>query len=107
MKREPTLGVLLLELRFPTSRSLKEKRGPLASLRDTVQQRFHAAFSEVGHHETWQRAMVLIVVASSSISQAERQVAEIERYVHSRHDYEVGRTLVRSIDDVASIWDTE
>lgn len=107
MKREPTLGVLLLELRFPASRSLKEKRGPLASLRDTVQQRFRAAFSEVGLHDTWQRAMVLIVVASSSFSQAERQVAEIERHVHSHHDFEVGRTLVRSIDGVASIWDME
>lgn len=107
MKAEAALGLLLLELHFPANRSLKEKRAPLSSLRDTVQQRFRAAFSEVGHHDAWQRAAVLIVVASSSLAQAERHLAEVERYVHGRHNFEVSRTVVRSVDDVASIWDAE
>lgn len=107
VKHEAALGVLLLELHFPANRSLKEKRGPLASLRDTLQQRFRVSFSEVGHHDAWQRAAVLIVLAASSLSQAERRLAEVERYVHGRHDFEISRTVVRSVDDVASIWDAE
>jgi len=102
---EATLGVLMLELHFPANRSLKEKRGPLTSLRDVVQQRFRATFSEVGHQDVWQRATVLIAVAASSLAQADRRLAEIERYVHGRHDFEVARTLLRSVDDVASVWD--
>lgn len=107
MRSEAALGILLLELHFPANRSLKEKRGPLSSLRDVVQQRFRAAFSEVAHQDTWQLAGVLIVVAASSLAQAEERLADIERYVHGRDDFEVSRTLVRAVDDVASIWDAE
>jgi uncharacterized protein len=105
VKPDAALGVLLLELRFPASRSLKEKRGPLSSLRDVVQQRYRAAFSEVAHQDVWQLAGVLIVVAASSLAQAEQRLADVERYVHGRDDLEVSRTHVRSVDDVASIWD--
>ena len=107
MRSEAALGVLLLELHFPANRSLKEKRGPLTSLRDVVQQRFRAAFSEVAHQDAWQLAGVLIVIAASSLSQAEQRLADVERYVHGRDEFEVSRTVVRSVDDVASIWDHE
>jgi uncharacterized protein len=107
VRSDAALGVLLLELHFPASHSLKEKRGPLSSLRDVVQQRYRAAFSEVAHQDVWQLAGVLIVVAASSLAQAEQRLADVERYVHSRDDYEVSRTIVRSVDDVASIWDAE
>jgi len=107
VRSEAALGILLVELHFPANRSLKEKRGPLSSLRDVVQQRFRAAFSEVAHQDVWQLAGVLIVVAASSLAQAEQQLAEIERYVHGRNDFEVSRTVVRSVDSVDSLWDTE
>jgi uncharacterized protein YlxP (DUF503 family) len=107
VRSEAALGILLVELHFPANRSLKEKRGPLSSLRDIVQQRFRAAFSEVAHHDAWQLAGVLIVVAASSLAQAEERLADIERYVHARDDFVVSRTVVRSVDDVASIWDAE
>jgi uncharacterized protein YlxP (DUF503 family) len=107
VRSEAALGILLVELHFPVNRSLKEKRGPLTSLRDVVQRRFRAAFSEVAHHDAWQLAGVLIVVAASSVGQAEERLADIERYLHGRDDFEVSRTLVRSVDDVASIWDAE
>ena len=51
-----SIGVLLAELHFPANRSLKDKRAPLHSLRDVVQRRFKASFSEVGGQEQWQRA---------------------------------------------------
>jgi uncharacterized protein YlxP (DUF503 family) len=107
VRSEAALGILLLELHFPGNRSLKDKRGPLSSLRDVVQQRYRAAFSEVAHQDTWQLAGVLIVIAASSLSQADQRLADVERYVHGRDDFEVSRTVVRSIDDVASIWDSE
>jgi uncharacterized protein len=64
VKPDACIGVLLAELHFPDSRSLKEKRAPLASLRDAVHARFRASFSEVGLEDTWQRARVLIVLAA-------------------------------------------
>ena len=104
MKSDATVGVLLVELHFPGNRSLKDKRQPLASLRDIVQQRFRASFSEVAHHESWQRSGVLIAVAASSPSHANERLAEIERYLHSR-DFEVSQTVLRSVDTVEALWD--
>lgn len=106
MKHDACLGVLLAELHFPESRSLKEKRAPLASLRDAVHARFRASFSEVGLHDAWQRARVLVVLAASSLQQATQQIDEIDRYLHAQ-EYEVSRVLVRSTDTVDTLWDID
>lgn len=106
MKPDAALGVLLVELHFPGSRSLKDKRQPLASLRDVVQRRFRASFSEVGHHERWQRSLVLVAIAAPSSTQAGERLEEIERYLHGR-EYEVSRTVLRTVDTVESLWDID
>jgi uncharacterized protein YlxP (DUF503 family) len=100
---EPCIGVLLAELHFPENRSLKGKRAPLASLRDAVQRRFRASFSEVGHHDAWQRAEVLIVLAASSPSQTRERVDDIDRYLHAQ-EYEVSRVSIKSVDPVGALW---
>jgi uncharacterized protein YlxP (DUF503 family) len=106
VKPDACIGVLLAELHFPESRSLKEKRAPLASLRDAVHARFRASFSEVGLQDTWQRARVLIVLAASSLENARERVDDIDRFLHSR-EFEVSRVLLRSIDPVDGLWDID
>lgn len=106
MRSSACIGVLLAELRFPLSRSLKDKRAPLASLRDALHARFRASFSEVGLQETWQRARVLIVVATSSLRQAGERLDEIERHLHAQ-DFEVARILLKTTDPVESLWDID
>jgi uncharacterized protein YlxP (DUF503 family) len=97
------IGLVLAELHFPGNHSLKEKRAPLASLRDVVQRRFHASFSEVGHRDVWQLARVLIVIATSSAQQARERLDEIDRYLHAQ-DYEV-TMLRKDVDAVETTWD--
>ena len=104
MRHDACIGVLLAELHFPASRSLKDKRAPLASLRDVLQGRFRASFSEVGLQEAWQRARVLVVVAASSLQQARERLDDIDRYLHGQ-DYEVSRVLLKSADTVDTVWD--
>ena len=106
MRPEACIGVLLAELHFPDSRSLKEKRAPLASLRDVVHARFHASFSEVGLQDAWQRARVLVVLAASSLQQARERLDDIDRYLHGR-DFEVSRLLLKTIDPVDGLWDID
>jgi uncharacterized protein YlxP (DUF503 family) len=100
---EPCIGVLLAELHFPENRSLKAKRAPLASLRDTVQRRFRASFSEVGHQDAWQLAEVLVVLAASSPSQGRERLDDIDRYLHAQ-EYEVSRVSLKTVDPVDSLW---
>lgn len=107
MRSEAALGVLLLELHFPANHSLKEKRQPLTSLRDVVRRRYRASFSEVAYQDVWQRSRILIAVAGSSMSQAEEQVADIERYIHGRDDFVVSQTVLRTVETVAALWDLD
>ena len=106
MKHDACIGVLLAELHFPAARSLKEKRAPLSSLRDVVQGRLRASFSEVGLHDVWQRARVLIVLAASSLHQARERLDDIDRYLN-RQDFEVARLLIKTTDTVDTLWDID
>jgi uncharacterized protein YlxP (DUF503 family) len=101
-----SIAVLLADLHFPANRSLKDKRAPLRSLRDVLQGRFRASFSEVGGHEQWQVARVLIALAASSPAQAAERLDEIERYLYGR-EFEVARVVVKSVDPVDTLWDVD
>jgi uncharacterized protein YlxP (DUF503 family) len=104
VRPDACIGVYLAELHFPEARTLKEKRAPLSSLRDVVQSRFRASFSEVGLQDAWQRARVLVLIAASSLQQARERLDDIDRYLHGR-DYEVARVLLKTADTVETVWD--
>jgi uncharacterized protein YlxP (DUF503 family) len=104
VRPDACIGVLLAELHFPGGRTLKEKRAPLASLRDVMQARFRASFSEVGLQDAWQRARVLVVLATSSLQQTRERLDDIDRYLHAQ-DYEVARVLLKTTDPVDTVWD--
>ena len=52
------IGVLRLVLSIPGSRSLKDKRKVIASVRDRSQTRYHTSFAEVGHLDAINRAVI-------------------------------------------------
>ena len=104
MRPDACIGVYLAELHFPEARTLKDKRAPLSSLRDVLQSRFRASFSEVGLQDAWQRARVLVVIAASSLQQTRERLDDIDRYLHAR-DFEVARVLLKTADTVETVWD--
>jgi uncharacterized protein YlxP (DUF503 family) len=104
VRPDACVGVLLAELHFPSSRTLKEKRAPLASLRDVMQSRFRASFSEVGLQDAWERARVLVVIAASSLQQTRERLDDIDRYLHAR-EFDVARVLLKTSDPVDTVWD--
>jgi uncharacterized protein YlxP (DUF503 family) len=106
VRSDACIGVYLAELHFPEARTLKDKRAPLSSLRDVLQSRFRASFSEVGLQDAWQRARVLVVVAASSLQQTRERLDDIERYLYGR-EYEVARVLLKTADPVDTIWDID
>jgi uncharacterized protein YlxP (DUF503 family) len=63
------VGLLRMVLRIPGSRSLKDRRRVVSSLRDRVQVRHHAAFAEVGHLEAHEAAVVAITVVGNDARQ--------------------------------------
>ena len=94
------VGILSLELHFPEAHSLKEKRMLLRSAKDQLRNRFGASVAEVDHHEAWQRARITAAVVAREFGEAEKLLAEAERYLASR-EWELGRVErdVVTLDD--------
>ena len=83
------VGILSAELHFPEAHSLKEKRMLLRSAKDQLRNRFGAAVAEVDHHDAWQRARITAAVVAREYGEAEKLLAEAERYLASR-EWELG-----------------
>jgi uncharacterized protein YlxP (DUF503 family) len=83
------IGILSAELHFPEAHSLKEKRMYLRSAKSQLQNRFGAAVAEVDHHDVWQRARITAALVTREHGEAERLLADAERYLASR-EWELG-----------------
>ncbi len=83
------VGILSLELHFPEAHSLKEKRMLLRSAKDQLRNRFGASVAEVDHHDLWQRARITAAVVAREHREAEKLLADAERYLASR-EWELG-----------------
>ncbi len=55
------IGFLSLEIHFPYSHSLKEKRKLLNSFKDKVKKKFNVAFAELDYQNKWQRTKIGMV----------------------------------------------
>jgi uncharacterized protein len=76
--------VSLIEIRLHQngSRSLKEKRKLVRSLKDQVRRRFGASVAEIDGHDTWQRAGLLCsLVGDAAVGD---RGAELARFAESR-----------------------
>ena len=62
----------------------------LRSAKDQLRNRFGAAVAEVDHHEAWQRARITAAVVTREAGEAEKLLADAERYLASR-EWELGQ----------------
>ena len=78
----PIVGLLSLELHIPHSRSLKEKRVVVRSIKDRLH-KLSVGFAEVNHQDLLQRAALAIVAVGSEQQFVEQSltnvVQEVER----------------------------
>ncbi len=59
------IGFLLLDIHFPLSHSLKEKRKRLNKIKDRFKNRFNVALAELEYQDKWQRAKIGIVTINT------------------------------------------
>lgn len=76
-----------LHLFLPESRSLKDKRQVLSSLKGRIHSRFEVAVAEVEHMDTWQRSTLGIAAVSTEFQHANEVVSSVVRFVE--HDLRV------------------
>jgi uncharacterized protein YlxP (DUF503 family) len=73
--------VLELDLHFPETGSLKDKRRELSSLKSQLQRRFGASVAETAHHDLWQRAGVTAALVGRDAGLLADRAADLERYM--------------------------
>lgn len=73
------IGACTLHLYLPGVFSLKEKRHILKPLLNQLRRRFKVATAEVSENDTWQRAVVAVVVVSNETNHV---YAVLEKAVH-------------------------
>jgi uncharacterized protein YlxP (DUF503 family) len=83
------VGILTVDLHFPEAGSLKGKRKYVKSAKAQLQHRFGAAVAEVDHHDLWQLARLTVACVAREHREAERLLAEAERYLAGQ-EYELG-----------------
>ena len=90
------IGTCRLELIIPESRSLKNKRQVLKSLKDRIRNKFNVSVAEIDHQVLWQRLTIDIAMVANEYSFIDRALSQILNLVHSEPrinviDYEIER----------------
>ncbi|MFI5370361.1 MAG: DUF503 domain-containing protein [Candidatus Eisenbacteria bacterium] len=83
------VGVVRIELHLPASRSLKDKRRVIQSLKERIRQRVHAAVAEVEYQDLWQRAALGVAVVSGEAHQVDEMLQAVRDLVNAAHEAEL------------------
>ena len=94
------VALLLVDLHFPDSESLKSKRKDVASMKAQLHGRLGAAVAEVDGQDTWQRSTLSVALTSGSTGELQKAADRVERYLIDRFPdtVTVRRTLASSED---------
>ena len=78
------VAVLVIDLHFGESFSLKNKRKELSSIKAGLHGRLGAAVAEVDHHDLWQRATLTAALTGRSLQTLSAAADRAERWLQSR-----------------------
>jgi uncharacterized protein YlxP (DUF503 family) len=94
------IGIYSFELFLPESRSLKDKRMVVRSVKAQLQNRVGCSIAEVDHHDVWQRAQLTLACVAREARETERLLDAAERWL-SGQQFELTRTEreMVSLDD--------
>ena len=79
------VGILSFELFLPESRSLKDKRMAVRSVKAQLANRVGCSIAEVDHHDVWQRARLTLACVAREAGEVERLVDDAERWLRGQH----------------------
>lgn len=84
-----TIGLLHMEFSIPGSRSLKDKRRAMSSLKGRLRSRYNCSVAEVGFKDKWARSKLAICVVSDNSAHVHSQLNEIVRFSSMHHAAEM------------------
>ena len=89
--RDPTMtvGTLTIRLMIRQSRSLKDKRRVLRSLKDKIRNRHNVSVAEVGAHDSHQQAILGVAMVGTDGRYVDGGLASIVDFIRAVHDAEL------------------
>jgi uncharacterized protein YlxP (DUF503 family) len=75
------VGIYSFELFLPESRSLKDKRMVLRSVKAQLQNRVACSIAEVDHHDVWQRTRLTLACVAREAGDAVSLLDQAERWL--------------------------
>lgn len=101
MSQSGFVAVLVIDLHFPESGSLKSKRKELSSIKAQMRTRHGAAVSEVAFQDLWQRARLTAGLTGGSLAALETATDKLERWLMARWPENVSvRRVVASVEEL-------
>jgi hypothetical protein len=83
------IAVLTLQLHFPESGSLKDKRLVLRSLMDRLQNRFNVSVAEVEDRDLWQSSVLVLAHVNTGRPDAESTLQAVLNLVDAESSVQV------------------
>jgi uncharacterized protein len=84
MAKSGYVAVLVIDLHFPESGSLKSKRKELSSIKAQLHGRLGVAVSETDHQDLWQRARLTAALTGGSLTRLSAAADNVERWLAAR-----------------------
>jgi uncharacterized protein len=78
------VAVLVIDLHFAESGSLKHKRKELSSIKTILHGRLGAAVAEIDHQDLWQRATLTAALTGASPVALTHAADRVERFLEAR-----------------------
>ena len=72
-----------VQLHLPESRSLKDKRQVLKSIKERVRNRFNVSVAETDFVDLWQRSTLAIAVVSSEMAHADEVLSKAVDFIEN------------------------
>lgn len=91
------MGLLQLDIFIPESRSLKDKRKVIKSIRETVRKKFNVSISETGDHEIWGKSQLSISKVSNQSAVIRKEFQNIQKDIERRYPLEI-------VNKVEEVW---
>jgi len=87
------IGGLTIQLRMPTSHSLKQKRSIVKSVIARLRNEFNVSVAEVAEQDKWQIAVIGVACVSGNGNHARQQLEAVVDWVYeNRPDVDVFQT---------------
>ena len=93
----PILGLLQLDIFIPESRSLKDKRSVIKSIRETVRKKFNVSIAETGDQEKRGKSQLSISKVSNNSDVIRKEFQNIQKDIERRYPLEI-------VNKVEEVW---